>query len=67
MWNECEFSVFISFVLVPVSLILSVCVSMHGYVLPCKCVYLIVNIWGPQAMRAYRYLGLIFLEMRKKK
>ena len=27
---------------------------------------LIVNIWGPQTMRAYIFLGFIFLEIRKK-
>ena len=43
-----------------------VCGSMHGYVLPVCVRNLIVNIWGPQMMRAYIFLGFLFLEIRKK-
>ena len=51
----------------------SVCELLYVYVYQCMvmcfsvCVRnLIVNIWGPQKMRAYIFLGLIFLEIRKK-
>ena len=51
----------------------SVCVLVCMYVYRCVvtcspvCVHnVIVNIWGPQTMRAYVFLGFIFLEIRKK-
>ena len=51
----------------------SVCVLVYMYVYQCVvtcfpvCVRnLIVNIWGPQTMRAYIFLGFIFLEITRK-
>ena len=39
---------------------------MRGYVLP-VCVHnLIVNIWGPETVKAYIFLGFIFREISKK-
>ena len=62
----CNFSNWL-FVLVPV------CVLVYMYVYQCKVTFfpvsvcnLIVNIWGPQTMRAYISLSFIFLEIKKK-